>query len=610
MMRLRHMKAPSKKRLYLVQSLMLIALAVILGMLYRIQVVQSEHYTQELREQSLRRVRIPASRGSIFDRTGLCLAGNKPVYNIALFLEELRNFSPRGTVVEKTLARIREVSSEIESSSSVEADDIKTHLYKRKPLPLLGWENIDRRTMARWAEQVDNKVGMDFYTRQARNYPEGSLCAHLLGYVGRADPQSEKGVRFDYYLPAMTGRAGLEQVFDEYLSGKPGGQLVRIDVAGFRHGIQEMREPQPGNDLQLTIDAHIQKLAADALGDKPGAVVVVSPTNGDILASVSAPSYDLNRFTPRLSPSIWKGLLNDPERPLVNRAVAGSYPPGSIFKPVVALAALQQRPAVSLQTYNCPGYFKVGRATFHCWNRSGHGTLGLRQAIKNSCNVYFYKLALECGVDQIVRNARALGLGSKTGISVDFERSGLVPDPEWKRDVKGQPWTRGDLCNLSIGQGSLLTTPLQMAMLTAALANHGKLYEPRLIKGKRLAGEREFQQLPIRMRGRMNWLPESLKLVRQGMHDVIMDRDGTGHAAYVPGVDFAGKTGTAQYGRSGSGKHRGWMIAFLPFDDPVYAIAFMVEDAVSGGRTVGPRLKKLVSGLREYLDGKGGADAV
>jgi penicillin-binding protein 2 len=395
---------------------------------------------------------------------------------------------------------------------------------------------------------------------------------------------------------------GVERRFDGMLRGEAGGRLVRVDVSGFRHEDLAQRDPKSGSDLRLALDLRVQRLAEKALGGTPGALVVLDPRNGDVLAMVGEPGFDPNVFVPAISPAEWARIDGDERKPLVNRAMAEHYAPGSIFKPVVALAALENGLAHPGTTFHCPGYFDLGRARFNCWTRGQHGDLNMQEAIKHSCNVYFYRLGLQCGQEYIYHMASAMGLGRQTGISLPNEVPGRVPNAAWMRETRGHGWRAGDTCNFSIGQGDVAVTPLQMAVMCATLANGGHVYQPRLVLGVREPGAERFRPIPPHVANEMNWSATSLQVVRGGMRDVIMSERGTGKLARVPGVEMAGKTGTAEYGKKEEGKKRGWMIAFAPFDAPRYAVALVVDDAISGGVTAAPRIKQLMSGLLGGVD--------
>ena len=607
MMRVRRTREFPSLRIYVALGCMIAGYLLLLGALWRLQGAQSSQFEDRIQIQSLRRVRLPGIRGKIYDRNDLCLADNRPDYSIALYLENVRRPGPWAKTVDHSMEVVDQVSEIIGLPPKVDRDDISKHIHLRLPLPLILWRDIGMQSMARFAEQAVDIPGVDLYTQMTRQYPYSPYTSHLVGYVGRADPGAlNEDIKYNYYLPEMGGRGGLEKLFDPFLRGEAGGKIVQIDVSGYHHGDLARREPRHGGDIRLTLDIEVQLLAHQALGTNRGAVVVMDPNNGDVLAMVSAPSYDANLFVPYISSKDWKRLSNDPAKPLLNRAVAGTYPPGSTFKPFVALTAAMIDPNAISTVYDSPSTFRIGRRVVRT---HGHGEVDMRQAIEESANVYFFKTALACGWQPIIDQSLTAGLGQKTGVEVDYEASGIVPDTDWMRAAGKGGWTDGDTCNLAIGQGYLTTTPIQMAMLTATIANGGTLYKPRLVQAYRTPEDDHFTDAPVRKDGQMNWSQSSLTTVRGGMRDVIMAEKGTGKRAAVEGFDFAGKTGTAEYWSMVDGERRTknhtWMIAFAPFDRPQYAVAFIIEDGVSGGRTVGPRLKILMSGLFEKLKAEG-----
>jgi len=580
-------------RLRLLQAVMAIAL-VFLGMrLWRIQVAHGQEHLASVEQQSIRRVRLPGSRGAIYDRHGRPLVENRPSYNVVVYLEELRRPGSWDNTVAYVLEVIDQVAREIGMAPEVSEQDIRNHIRRRRPMPLVVFRDIDERAMARWAERTTGVPGIDLYTEPVRTYLHGELACHTLGYVGRAEAPEDQET-YDYYLPEMEGRLGVERVYDEWLRGMAGGYLMRVDVSLFRYddpGLESYRvEPRMGQDLYLALDLRIQRAAEQVMEGETGAVVVLDPSNGDVLAIASTPGFNNNLFVPRMLTSDWRELNEDPRHPQVNRATAGTYAPGSIFKPVVALAGMGGRYITSAQRYDCPGRFNLGNTTFHCWHRPGHGSLDLVDSLQFSCNVYYYRLGLHIGHEPIVAMARELGLGRLTGIEMDHERTGLVPDDAWKRRIQRDAWRDGDTCNLSIGQGALLVTPLQMAVYCAAIANGGQVFEPRLALGSGRTGTAEYQAFPIRRRNRVEWNPGDISAVREGMRRVVMSSRGTGRAARAGEVEIAGKTGTAQYGPRGETRNHAWMIAYAPFDAPRYAVAMLIEDGVSGGTTAAPRM--------------------
>jgi penicillin-binding protein 2 len=591
-------------RTWILTGGMLLFLAGLGAKLWAIQVVHGPAYRDQVRAQSLRSVRIPAWRGRLYDRNGVVLAENRASHCIALYPEELRKPG------QSTRARVEAVVAELERRLGVPPDvqpaQIERHLSgKERLLPLILWKDLDAPALARWAERVTPTPGLDIYTQPVRVYPLRDRAAHTLGYVRDVIAYPDEGEipeaagTFDLYLPEMQGKLGLEKALDDRLRGRAGGELFVIDSLGYRHALLERRAPVPGHDFLLTLDARMQSLAEEILGEEPGAVVVVDPRQGEVLALASAPRFDANRFIPRLPPELFQSINADPRKPWINRPVQMTYYPGSTFKMIVALAAQVNERVPLGRTYDCPGYIEIGGRRMHCANRLGHGELNLRQAIERSCNVYFFHLGLETGYEYTYHMAHAVGLGQRTGIELgaEFERPGLVGDSAYKRRVYGDSWRDGDTCNVSIGQGMVDVTPLQMAMFTAALANGGTLYRPRLVLAERTDENSPFVRTPPRVANTLNWPREALAVIRAGMRDVVMSPQGTGRAARVEGLDYAAKTGTAQIRSRDHTNFQAWMVAYAPAQNPRFAIALVLDLADPAALSIGPKMKRLLEGL-------------
>ncbi len=600
-----HFTEHEQARLRAVWLIMMASLALLAFLLWRIQVSHGERYEISLDQQSIRRIQIPGPRGRIMDRNGVCLADNRPNYCVAMFLEELRRPGKRWVTLDDAWALVQRVAEIAGVKPSLTRAQVANHLYNRKALPLIVCRHVDERSMARLAESSLRLPAVEILAESDRVYPQGAVASHVLGYVGAPDPKNEDRAQPSYW-PTMLGKRGLEKRHDELLRGKAGGKLVRVDVSGFKYDEIGFREPVPGGDLVLTLDLAVQRSAEKALADTVGAVVVMDPRNGDVLALASSPGFDPNSFSPFISFETWNRALEDSRKPQLNRAVSGRYAPGSIFKPVVAMAALEAGRANAGTSYACHGYYEIGQQRFSCFEGEVHGWLHMRRALELSCNVFFYQLALQCGIDVIYHQAQSLGLGQKTGIDLDAENAGLLPGKAWKRIARGEAWRAGDTCNIGIGQGALLVTPIQMAVVTAAIANGGIVYQPRLVMSTRLPNMVDFQEtLPVRVRD-LKWRPENLALVREGMRDVIENPSGTGRLAKLPDAVMAGKTGTAEFGRKGEGHNRGWMIVFAPYDRPRYAVAMVLDEAVTGGASVGPRIRQLMGEVLRRTGGENG----
>lgn len=573
-------------RIFALGVLMVFALFALGHRLWALQIEESRAFASSQMRQSVRRVLLPATRGRIFDRDGVCLADNRPSYCIALFIEDLRRPGAWSNTVNAVDARLDELSLQLGIPRQIGRAEIERHIYRQLPMPLLAWQDIDEETHARFEELVTPNAGMDIVVQPERVYPEGAVMAHLVGRVGRDKPKAPDGEKAHYDTMGMKGRDGIELTRDATLSGVSGGQLLTVDVSGYRRSVMDNR-PTPGSDLKLTISTRLQRACYAALAGRRGAIVAIDPRNGDVLALCSSPSYDVSAMTPRVPADLWQKLLEDPATPLLNRAITGLYPPGSTFKPAVALAALRQGLSPEFLV-DCNGVFEIGSLRIRCAARYGHGdNITMRKALEVSCNPYFCELGVKAGVDAITTFAREAGFGTRTGISLPGEAAGLVPDDAWKRRTKGGGWSKGDTANISIGQGFLLATPLQIALYTAMLANGGTLWRPRLCADEAPTIVRKVA-IPAK----------DLAVVHNGMFDVVNAPKGGGRRARVNGVTVAAKTGTAEYGPMRNRRKHAWMIAFAPLHDPEIAVATIIEDGESGGTTAAP---VVAATLAEYF---------
>ena len=593
---------------------MVIALGFLLLDLHNLQVRRGATWEQRISKQSIRRIRLPETRGRILDRNQELLADNRANYNVSLWLEELRQ-PGRGMsrTVDKAMDTIDELAWRLKLPAPIQREDVVNHFRQLLPFPLKIWEDVDPEIVAQFSEKIEGIPGVGLETIAKREYPHDDMACHILGYVrpveyeplpqveGEEDtaPPQEK---FHYYLPQLKGRAGIERIYDDRLGGKSGGQSIRVDVFGYRHEVLATRLPENGDDMVLNLDKRIQALTEDVLDEELGAAIVMDPRNGEVLGMGSYPRFNLNDFTgERISQEVWSSYNDNPERPLVNRATNNHYPPGSIFKPVVALAGLESGKFDVHTTFYCPGHYQLGRGKKYCGTRSGHGDTALVYGLEGSCNVYYWKMMERMDYAYTYRMAAAFGFGSRTGIEVEGEVPGRLPNATWKRRKLNEGWSLGDSINVAIGQGYLDVTPLQMVSMVSTIANGGTLYQPRLVRGFR--DERGRMQLtqPI-VKNRFDWKPENLAGIREGMRRVVMSDEGTGRLARVEGVTFCGKTGTAQYGRRD--RWRTWMVGYLPAENPRYAmVVFLEEQPNSSGIAVGPRMKRLVEGLVALEEG-------
>jgi len=614
-------------RLALLALAFLAGLAVVACRLWTLQVrTGADAWRAKQAKQSIRSVRLPGTRGTVRDRAGRVLAGNRPSYCLDVYVEELRAPGPVDRTVERTMDAIYRLAERIGVPCTLSAEDVRRHVRRRTPLPLTAWRDLPEEAVARYAESAGAFPGTALSVEPVRHYPLGRTASHVIGYVGRADLASEYDARKEaagdggfaeekphFYLPEMAGRAGVEKAFDGVLRAGDGGKLeLQVDVAGFKFDEVSRREGGKGGDVRLALDADAQAaleriLSEPIPGEDPSARrkaagVVVDPANGDVLALASVPDFDPNDFVPFIPSRTWRALADDPAKPLLNRATAGEYAPGSTFKPVTLLAAMGTGAVTPETRYTCPGQFRLGKAVFRCWNHWGHGSIDLEHALRYSCNVYLFSAALAAGAEAVQETARSFGFGRKTGIALGGERAGLVPTDEWSRKAGRGGWRDGDTCNLAIGQGAMLVTPLQLAMYAAALANGGTLWKPRLALSVTTPDGRERAIAPAKAEVQPAASRKAMEAVRRGMRDVVNASDGTGKRAALPGVAVAAKTGTAEYGRKGEGKKMTWMIAFAPYEKPKYAVAILEEDGVGGGSTCAPRVKAMLAHLFGIAD--------
>ena len=584
--------------------------------LHQVQVVQTQDFSRDQARQSIRRVQVPGPRGNIYDRNGVCLAENRASYCLAYYAEEFRT-RKRGRrwidIINAVNEDIDRLAVAVGIPREISYTAVSNHVIRSLPMPLLAWRDVDEVTLARWAEQAGDFPGVDVYVQPERSYPQGGLAAHVLGYVKRDRPQRlvesepdpelvkifgrDNVERTHFYLPEMVGANGIERKYNGWLTGELGEQLIRVDARGYKHAEWQGRQEKAGMDLRLTLDVRVQYALERALRGLRGAGVVIDPRNGEVLAMASAPAYDPNEFLPRIPPDLWIRLNEDEHRPLYNRAVQGRYAPGSTFKPVTAMAAMMHPGFSPEAEHSCDGVFVLGTMRLRCWNTYGHGAVSFRKAMEQSCNCYFCNLGNTMGYGAIYEQARLLGLGARLGIDLPSENPGLLPTDEWKQRERRDRWRPGDTCQIAIGQGMLVTTPLQMASLTATIANGGTVYRPHLVShGKE--GE-VIRKIP--------WTPKAVERVHEGMHDVA--RYGTGRRVQIRGTAVSAKTGTAEVDVKGRRQKNVWVTAFAPSEAPTVAVAIVVEDGMSGGLTVAPMVREVL--LSVFGEAEAGAgDAV
>jgi len=519
------------------------------------------------------------------------LAGNRPCFSIVCHCEYFgrRSWEESAAAI---VAAHKEVSLATGLVPSLDVTNVVGYLRREVSVPLTVWDDVDRFAFERFCEHSRMLPGFSVVEREERDYPYGPLAAHVLGFTGSAeagDPSVEG--RFYFRQKEMSGRAGVEHFYDAYLRGVPGVELLTVDSRCFTVGHEIAARPVRGLDLELSIDAKIQRAVERELKGQRGACVVIDPRDGGILAAASAPAYDLRLMVPRLSPEMNAAYIGN--RDFRNRFCCETYAPGSTFKPITALAGLSMGVPAGM-THDCTGEFRLGEWHLRCSRRWGHGPEDMRTALRDSCNPYFCALGNDIGTNALIRAAKAFGLAAPTGVDLPGEVAGVVPDAAWKKRVYGENWYPGDLPQMSIGQGMLTVTPLQMACVAGAIAT-GRRVRPHVKKSVR-----ESVDL-----GPLPFSAAQLRVVREGMTAVVNDPLGSGVKGGLGVVDsntnkvtVAGKTGTAEVGLGERRRKNTWFIAYAPAEAPKVAVALVIEDGVSGGSTAAP---KVAAVLREVF---------
>ncbi len=599
----------------------LLAFALLLGRFVWLQIIQHDFYRTRAEDNRIALIPVVPNRGVITDRNGTVLAHNYSAFTLEITPSQAGK-------LDETIDALAEIVD-------IQPKDRKR--FKRLLDEAKNFESIPIRTrlsdgeVARFAAQRYRFPGVEIKARLFRHYPLGNTASHAIGYIGRITDRDLKWIeesekQANYKGTDHIGKTGLEQHYEFELHGETGYEQVEIDAGGRALRSLKRIPPVPGNNLQLTLDAKLQEITEKAFGDRKGALVAIEPSTGGILALVSTPTFDPNLFVDGISPENWKELNEHPDKPMINRTINGAYPPGSTFKPFMALAALEMGKRTPGQTIADPGYFTFGNHTFRDDKKGGHGMVDMYKSIVHSCDTYYYILANDMGIDNIAKFMGSLGLGQRTGIDIgkddSGESKGVLPSQEWKRQRFKRPeqrkWYAGETISIGIGQGYNAYTPIQLAQATATLANNGVMYRPHLVRhivDAKSGEKRPIEPRPIRDLG---WKRQNLEVIHRAMLGV--NREGTGARAFA-GAPYAaaGKTGTAQvfslkggqYKESAIRKHlrdHALYIAYAPVDAPKIALAVLVENGGFGAQSAAPIARMVMD---YYLLGKlpGGAAA-
>jgi penicillin-binding protein 2 len=540
---------------------------------------------------------VPAPRGQITDRHGAPLSQNKLSYNLAINFPTPLDFSDE-QAVGYAREKIDKAQKLIGRTLKISDDAILRHYRNRGILPLEIAQNLTESESKE--AKGDLPDGMVLRPIYVRTYPNGKLAGQIVGYVGRTGRNLDGVIdNHETLWPETEGREGLEQTFNDMLRGKHGEFKLTFDKDGRKTSEKLITPAVPGYNVVTTLDLRLQELAEKALeaDAKRGAIVIVDPNSGDILALASWPTFDPNRFVPSISAEQFKALQDDPNLPLLPRAFRSAYPPGSTFKVAVGIAALEAGAVRPEDTYQCVPALQIGNVTFHNWKKGDRGSLNFIQALTESCDTWFYQVGIRMGAEPIIDWALKLGFGEKCGIPLRGEVPGRVPNDEYMKATHGRKLLNGDIANLSIGQGDVLVTPLQMAEAMAVIANGGTLYQPRLVQQVQTIDSQIVTAYQVRAKGSLEISPLTLEQLRAGMIAAVNGANGTAHAASLDNIDVAGKTGTAQWGPKHKERTAAWFAGFVPADQPQYAFAALYEGDVGskihGGTAAAPMVAEV-----------------
>jgi penicillin-binding protein 2 len=569
-----------QSRLSVIKTVVVGALALVVIYFWHLQVVRGKYFRELAENNRIRSVPIPAPRGPIFDRNGRVLVENRSSFNVVLTAEPHINLD----------AELQRVGRLIEVDEDQVRERIEGQGPRFKSVVVRADASEEDVAVVESRRLEEPEVGVEVVPLRA--YPLTTEAAHVLGRVGEITDRQLASAPFAGIEPGVVvGQAGIELQYNRALMGKDGVRRVIVNSRGVEVAEAPQQEPPvPGPPATLTIDVELQRAMDAAMGGRPGGAVALDPQTGEILALTSNTAYDPNLFSSSISPAVWQALIKDPETPLMNRVIQGQYAPGSAFKVVMALAALDSGVITPNTRFHCPGYLNIYGKTFLCHKQEGHGTLNMIQALAQSCNVYFYNVGVRLEIERISKYANLLGLNAPTGIDLPYEASGLIPSPAWKMRTQKVQWFPGETVSVSIGQGGVTVTAIQMARLAAAVGNGGRLVQPHLIKT--LKGAPVEFKAPVDL----GLKASTIAAVKESMSAVVAP-GGTGWRAQLPGIRVAGKTGSAQvvtHARLETDKKshmyqpHGWFLCFAPVENPRIAMAVMVEHGTAGGQSAAP----------------------
>jgi len=612
------------------------AMVILFVRLFYIQAIQGEEFRRLSKTNRIRLQMSEAPRGIIFDRGGKVLVDNQPSFNLYITpkdanpvnqtLKKLSHYIDLSEKIVRSALKENETDAlygltydDLDCYAGLSGKYFRSVLDKKKTgapyKKVLLRQSIGRNLLAVIEAHRYDLPGANIEIKTRRQYFNSQGAAHLVGYLGEINPDDLKKKEKNYKRGDLIGKFGVEKKMDSYLRAGHIQTLVEVNAIGqiIREIENKPDNKSVGDNITLTIDETLQKKAESLLSNKSGSVVALEPDSGRVLALVNAPAFDQNAFVGGVPYKYWRKLMSDPARPMQNKAIQGLYPPASTYKIVTAIAGLQEGVINRHSTFFCPGYFNYGGRTFRCWKKGGHGTLNVMQAIEQSCDVFFYHVGLRLGVDRIAKYAKSGGLGARTGIDLDHESPGLIPTAQWKKKKTGVKWQRGETLSIAIGQGYNLTTPLQMAVFMATVANGGTRYKPLIISEIRSAEDQIVKKFEKEVAGRLPVSTENIAIVRQGLWDVVNGERGTARAYKIKGIEMVGKTGTAQVFSRQKGsdysddlpdhlKAHAWFVAYAPAEKPKIAVAVMVEHGEHGSSAAAPIASELIKAYLTEVD--------
>lgn len=572
-----------KKRVVLVSIGFACAFVLLFLRLFSLQVLQRSYYRRVAENNCILRLYQKASRGTIFDRHKNVLAGNTPTFVVTFTpysLNQIQVEKVSGQLAKLLQCSVQDVQARTLSAvKSLEPVVVASHIPREKALTIM--------------EEGSTLAGVNVEIETIRSYPQESLACHVIGYVGEMSLDEYKKKRgAGYKIGDKIGKTGIESVYDQFLRGEDGEKQIEVSATGRQ--LQLLRElpTKNGNDVELTLDAELQKVSEAALKGKNGAVVAVDPRTGEVLALASSPGFNLNWFLRPISPEEFNYLFKNKNKPLFNKAVQGQYPPGSVFKIITAAACLQEGYIVPEERLECSGKYELGnqKQIFHCWEKKGHGHVALLGALSKSCDVFFYQMGLRLGITRLAQYAKSFGLGAPTRIDLPSEKKGIVPDRAWKKKVVKDMWYDGDTLNMAIGQGYVWATPLQIANVLSMVANNGVLYRPTVMRAiTSLEGE-NIKTFSPELIGEVEIENKNWDIIKRGLEETV--EKGTGRQAFIPQLRVAGKTGTSQ---NPHGPDHAWFGCFAPVDNPEIVVVVFIEHGGHGGAVAAPIARRILA---------------